>query len=328
MVPIAHAGITDARAPFRAMFCAVLREHAAHDPATPSCDRVLVAIEDEPDAVVVPAPRDATPRGRTVLYVLGLGSDCFEQARLVENELGPHLARLGHTLRVLTLGGLSSSGSNARGLADAVLAATSDAPRPVDDRVVVIGHSKGAIDALEMLVTFPDLRPRVLGVVSLAGAIGGSPLANLASDSVLALAAYTPGADCTPGDRGARESLRPATRQAWLARHRLPADVQTYSVVTLPDPDRIAPGLVPGWKLLATIDPRNDGNLMPYDQIVPGSALLGYVAADHWAIGSDLAASSSPLVRAAAGENRFPRRALIEAVLRYIEHDARNTAPR
>jgi len=33
-------------------------------------------------------------------------------------------------------------------------------------------------------------------------------------------------------------------------------------------------------------------------------------------------------VRAAAGENRFPRRALIEAVLRYIEHDARNTAPR
>ena len=85
---------------------------------------------------------------------------------------------------------------------------------------------------------------------------------------------------------------------------------------------------MPGWKLLGTIDPRNDGNLMPYDQIVPGSTLLGYVAADHWAIGSDLAASPSPIVRAAAGDTMFPRRALIEAVLRTIEQDLQSASPR
>ncbi len=55
--------------------------------------------------------------------------------------------------------------------------------------------------------------------------------------------------------------------------------------------------------------------------MIPGSTLLAYVDADHWAIGANLQASPSAIVRAAAGNEVFPRRALLEAVLRTIVED-------
>ena len=73
--------------------------------------------------------------------------------------------------------------------------------------------------------------------------------------------------------------------------------------------------------MLRRFDPLNDGNLLARDQIIPGSRLLGFLDADHWAVGSDLQSSPSAIVRAAAGDQQFPRRALIEAVLRVIEND-------
>ena len=52
---------------------------------------------------------------------------------------------------------------------------------PAEDgppRVVLVGYSKGAPDILEAIVNYPEIRPRVAAVVSAAGAVGGSPLAN------------------------------------------------------------------------------------------------------------------------------------------------------
>jgi hypothetical protein len=321
VVPASLAGVRDGRARFRQAFCDVLREHAAAGAATDDFGRRLVRLSDEPlpagligtHAPAV-APRPATPL--TVAYVLGFGSDCAGQADLVEREMGPFLAALGHPMRVLRVDGLGSSTSNARALHDALVATGMP-----DERVVLIGHSKGAVDALRMLVEHPEVRPRVAALVSLAGAIGGSPLANAGPQSLLRAAAWVPGLDCAPGDLGAIESLRPAVRQTWLARHRLPQDVRLYSIATMPDPARLSPGLVAPYRLLERIDPRNDGNVLTQDQVIPGSTLLGYLDADHWAIGADLRASPNPPVRAAAGGEAFPRRALIEAVLRTVAAD-------
>ena len=78
--------------------------------------------------------------------------------------------------------GRLSSERNARSVRDALMAL------PHEDaagRVVLLGYSKGIVDILEAVVSYPEIRPRVAAVVSLAGAVGGSPLANVAGQAVL-----------------------------------------------------------------------------------------------------------------------------------------------
>ena len=151
-------------------------------------------------------------------------------------------------------------------------------------RIVLIGYSKGAPDVLDAIVRYPEIRPRIAAVVSAAGAVGGSPLANDAEQYQAELLQHFPGAACDAGDGGAVESLRPAIRRAWLAEHPLPKDVPTYSLVTFPKPERISSILERSYNKLARIDGRNDSQVIFYDQIIPGSSLVGFVNADHWAL--------------------------------------------
>jgi hypothetical protein len=54
-------------------------------------------------------------------------------------------------------------------------------------------------------------------MVSAAGAVGGSPLANDAEQYRAEMLRHFPGSTCQSGDGGGVASLRPAERQAWLA---------------------------------------------------------------------------------------------------------------
>ena len=76
---------------------------------------------------------------------------------------------------------------------------------------MLIGYSKGAPDILEAVVTYPEIRSRVAAVVSAAGAVGGSALANDAKQYQADMLRHFPGSTCQSGDGGAVESLRPAT---------------------------------------------------------------------------------------------------------------------
>src|SRR5262249_23721344 len=76
-----------------------------------------------------------------------------------------------------------------------------------EPRLVLIGYSKGAPDILEAVVSFPEIRQRVGAVVSAAGAVGGSPLADDAEQSQPAFLPHSPGARCPPRDGRAVESL-------------------------------------------------------------------------------------------------------------------------
>ena len=170
-------------------------------------------------------------------------------------------------------------------------------------------------------MSYPEVHKRVAAVVSAAGAIGGSPLANDATQSQLELMRHWPKAQCSSGDGGALESLRPATRKAWLAKNSLPSDVPFYSLVTYPNPERISTVLLSSYEKLSRVDARNDGQLLFYDQIIPGSTLLGYVNADHWALSVPIARSHSMLGTTFVDQNQYPREALLEALLRFVEED-------
>ena len=106
-----------------------------------------------------------------------------------------------------------------------------------------------------------------------------------------------------------------------MAQNPLPSSVPTYSVVTLPQPERISSILGGSAKKLSMIDGRNDSQVIFYDQVIPGSSLLGYVNADHWAIAVPIARAHTTIASMFVTENAYPREALVEAVLRFVEED-------
>ena len=95
----------------------------------------------------------------------------------------------------------------------------------------------------------------------------------------------------------------------------------TTRVVTLPDRERISRAVAPTYKKLAKIDARNDGQVIYTDQIIPGSTLVGFLNADHWAVVVPIDRAHNILGSTVVNHNDYPREALLEALLRYVEED-------
>ena len=60
------------------------------------------------------------------------------------------------------------------------------------------------------------------------------------------------------------------------------------------------------------------------DQVIPGSRLVAYLNADHWALAVPIARSHATIGAAFVTQNGYPREALTEALLRFIEEDLSN----
>jgi hypothetical protein len=72
---------------------------------------------------------------------------------------------------------------------------------------------------------------------------------------------------------------------------------------------------------MSLIDGRNDSQVLSYDEIIPGSTLMGYANADHWALALPIARTHSTVGSLFVTQNAYPREALTEALLRFIEED-------
>ncbi len=318
LMPASQAAVEDKRGRFREIFCNILEERGRTLPDYRSCDDALTRIAGEPKGTGRPVHLGQSRRQLVAAIVPGLGADCFSDWLSPRHTVRDHIRRSGYDQILLEVDGLSSTANNARQIRDAIIEMKSgDTTR----NLVLIGYSKGAPDILEALVSYPEIRQWVAAVVSAGGAVGGSPLANDATQSLAELMKHWPKARCTAGDGGAMESLRPATRKAWLATHPLPLDIAYYSLVTYPSPERISSVLKPSYDRLSQIDARNDGQILFYDQVIPGSTLLGYVNADHWALGVPIARSHSMLGSTIVDENDYPREVLVEALLRFVEEE-------
>ena len=136
---------------------------------------------------------------------------------------------------------------------------------------------------------------------------------------------HFPGSECRGFDHGALESMRPATRKAWLAENPLPAQIPYYSLITFPEPARVSFLLRSFYRKLGKVDGRNDGQVIFYDQFIPGSTLVGYLNADHWATAVPIARTHGIVGKLFVDENDYPREALHEALLRFLEEDLKST---
>ena len=54
---------------------------------------------------------------------------------------------------------------------------------------------------------------------------------------------------------------------------------------------------------------------------MPGSTLLGYLDADHWAVALPINRTHPTLAETLVTQNAYPREALVEALLRFVEED-------
>jgi hypothetical protein len=188
-------------------------------------------------------------------------------------------------------------------------------------RLVLLGYSKGTPDILKTVATCPDLQKRVSAVMSVSGAVGGSPLANTVTQSVPNLLQYFPDAECDLGDEGALGSLKPEVRKRWLANHSLPKSIRYFSVITYPDAEHLSSILKPSYEKISQVDSRNDSQLIFYDQLIPGSVLPGYLNADHWAVAVPINRTRSFLASTFVDKNAFPREILAEAIVRFVEEE-------
>jgi hypothetical protein len=252
-----------------------------------------------------------------IAFVPGLLGECFPSLTQAFPLARAHLEEIGYRTSYITVDGLSSSAKNAREIRDAVAALDLAA----DERLVLIGYSKGVPDILEGLVAYPALRQTASAVVSISGAVRGSPLSDDAPAWLLTLVDSMPGSDCDEEDDLAIESLKPSVRRRFLADHVLPADIRYYSLGSFTDRANISSLLRGDYDALAAFDPRNDSQVLFYDQIIPGGRLLGFVNADHWAVALPLSRTHPDLARAFVDRNAFPREILLEAVVRQVEED-------
>jgi pimeloyl-ACP methyl ester carboxylesterase len=301
----------DGRARYRQIFCEMAA--TALDGSVIGCDDLLWRLQDEQAPGTDSPSLPALAQRLQVFVVSGAFSDCREPATVPFEDAIARLDARGVRIRPVMVSGRSSAAHNARQIADAIAGAgIAD-----DDRVVLVGYSKGAVDALQFLVDFPEQARQVAVVLSVAGAIQGSPLAEQGDWWYRTFLQHAFAGTCDPGDGQVLHSLLPSVRKAWLADNPLPSGVAYYSLAAFTTAEHMSHGLKPAWRMLARHDHRNDGQVVAGDAIIPGSTVLGYVNADHWDLAIALE-QQMPRLSARTSDRQLPRTALLEAALLYI----------
>jgi hypothetical protein len=310
LTTLADAGVTDLRSRYRAALCGRLPADGLR------CDDVLLRLAGEDAPVPDIPPSDVSHRYR-VAFIPGLFSECLQAlARPFADVMG-NLSRAGVDAHYFGVAGRGSAAVNAERLATA-LSALPDDPRPL----IVFAYSKGLPDLLELIIRRPDAGARIAALVSLAGAANGSLLADRHLDAYRRWLSGLPLTSCDAGTGVELADLRRDVRLEWWRQHRAAISLPIFLLVTAPRRDRVSPPLAGMYRELAQTEPRNDGMLFWYDQLVSRASLLGYVNADHWSVAIPL----SQELRAVGFlfyDDAVPRTALVEAALEVIDEALR-----
>jgi len=221
----------------------------------------------------------------------------------------------GYAVDVLWVNGRQGCDKNASALYPQVM----QAAQQYGSSVRLIGYSKGCTDIMHLLANHADCHEAVDSVVSLAGVVHGTPLAERTATWLDRLVQYLPLPGVEFGDGRALDDLAPDFRRQWLTDHPLPESIRYASVIAAPKPDRISRLLKSSYRRLARISADNDSQVIATDSLLPGGELLALVNADHWAIALPIGRALPFLTRWLIDKNDFPRARLLQAIVDHMD---------
>ncbi len=304
-----HPEPSDLGASFADTFCSVLQQENPDGGDWGSCSKYL----ENPGKVDLKL--EPPSREYRILIVPDILGSCFPDApAFLEGQT--HLRdKHGMTVELLQVPD-DSSDSNAKVIAGYLREHMAKDRR----KYIVVGYGKGTPDVQEALAKESGSAAGVAAFVSVAGAPGGTPIADalpsLADGWMSVLKTDT----CKGDIRAGYMSLRRDVRRAFLSSYPNPV-VPTYSVAAMSDQTDTSQALLDSWRLLSAFDRELDGQISKQDALVPGSRYLGAVRADHYAVALPFDKSTDSSLRQAMDHTRFPRAALLEALIRVVIQD-------
>ncbi len=314
-----NAGVVDNRREFSELFCANLSQ-TKHSPPN-YCDKWLWNMSGSGTLSTkhLDPPRNASSRAssKTIIIIPGIFSECVAPWVTPFSADYADLRSQGHQIYVVPVSGRGSSLLNA-----SIIQEKFEDLGDIASGAIVIAYSKGASDFMLAASRLESVswRNRVSAFVSIAGTAGGSPIANHGSTAYRRLARKAPFRACSPQDGGGVQSLTYTEARnvadAFLENH---PPFPSYSIAAVADDIPVTPFLRPFHSLLSRIDERNDGQVLLEDAVIPRSTVLGIFRADHWSIALPFAESTATEMKPLGINNDFPRGALIQSIVDYLD---------
>jgi hypothetical protein len=250
-----------------------------------------------------------------VLIVPGILSSCVSDSPAFQEGQDVLKKQYGLDIALLQVPN-DSSESNAKVIARYLRDHKTDDGR----KYILIGYSKGGPDIQVALAQEPGIADQVAAFITVAGASGGSPVADLIPQIAGKYMKTVPLKSCQGDLSTGFESLKREVRKAFLAAHPNPV-VPTYSLIGKTDQSTTSKALLQTWRALSVFGGVQDGQLLKDDAIVPGAKFLGAALADHFAVALPFDKSTDPAIRSGMDKSAYPRPALLEALIRFVTAD-------
>jgi hypothetical protein len=316
-IPLGLPAVTDHRREFAPLFCRALQQYPG-DGTSSDCRTYLQIDANAAPAEPLPPLPPLGDKYR-VIVVAGIFSACLpKEASMFKQGLEALVKDGMKSADEIPTSASGGSAPNAKMIADYIRQ-----HRDPDRPFIAVGYSQGAVDLLQAYVDDPDVRSSVAAVITIAGAVGGSRLPDaLPKDFITALGAlHLNLPQCTIANlNDGINTLRRETRINFLIDHAagLP---RAYSVAAVSTYQTTSKVLQNSWKQLSTYSIDQDSQVIRDDAAVPGGAFLGTALGDHWAVALPFSEVHNPLFDAVIDRNRFPRTALLEAMIRFVIND-------
>jgi len=303
-------------AQFTDTFCGVMNKEHPDGTDFAACN---IYLEDKPSGQAkAPGPLATNYR---ILVIPGVLSSCQNNVQAFQQGQ-EHLRKIhGLTVDFLQLPNDSSMAN-----AERIAAYLREAMRSDLRKFIVVTYSKGAPDFMEALSYSPDVRSAVAAYVTIAGAVGGTPIAETMPAMAQRYVDALHLGSCQGNLTEAFWSLRSDVRKAFLAGHP-DLGVPAFSLSAVSEPGNTSEMLRENWNVLAAYDKRNDSQLLQSDTLVPGGYYLGVARTDHLAVALGYEYSPDGYIRGALDFNHFPRVALFEAAVRMVIETLPAAAP-